>query len=58
MSLDRQSIENCLTFLGRCDLKGAEVPAFADLTNKLHHARNELLSAESEQPPAAEPTPE
>lgn len=38
--LDIPNIENCLQFLNRVDLKGAEVPAFVDLTNRLHHLRS------------------
>lgn len=45
--LDRQSVENCLTFLNRTDIKGAEVPAFVDLTNRLHHIRNALVADEA-----------
>ena len=57
--LDRQSVENCIQFLNRCDIKGGEVPAFVDLTNRLHHLRNAHLAAESAPPPPAEsPTPE
>lgn len=56
--LDRQSIENCLQFLNRCDIKGAEVPAFVDLTNRLHHLRSVRLAEEAALPPAEPPSTE
>lgn len=52
---DRASIENCLSFLNRTDLKGGEVPAFVDVTNRLHHIRNALIADEEA---AAQATPE
>lgn len=58
--LDRQTIENCLQFLNRCDLKGGEVPAFVEVTNRLHHLRNARLAEEAAAatPPAEQPTTE
>ncbi len=59
MSLTQQQLETALTLLGRCDLKGVEVPAFVDLTNALQRERAELIAAALPQPPAADPaTPE
>lgn len=49
--LTQQQIENALTFLGRADLKGVEVPAFVDLSNALSAERARLI-AESLQSPA------
>ena len=43
MFLDIESIEHCMQFLNRVDLKGGEVPAFVNVTNRLHHARTALL---------------
>ena len=44
--LDRASIEDCLEFLGRADLKGREVAAFVNVTNRLHHLREVRLAEE------------
>lgn len=43
--LDVPTIENALTFLTRCDLKGGEVPAFVQVTNALHAERIRLNEA-------------
>lgn len=57
--LDLRSIENCLQFLNRTDIKGAEVPAFVDVTNRLHHLRNARLAEEQAQQQKQDaPTPE
>ena len=43
--MDKQTIENLLKFLQRVDLKGNEVPAFLECTQKL----NNLLQEEKKE---------
>ena len=52
--LDVPTIENALTFLTRCDLKGGEVPAFVQVTNALH-AERIRLTEEAANPPRHAP---
>lgn len=52
--LDVPTIENALTFLTRCDLKGGEVPAFVQVTNALH-AERIRLTEEAVNPPRPAP---
>lgn len=62
--LDRQTIEHCLEFLGRADLKGREVPAFVNVSNRLNHLHEARLAEEkaaaelAANPPVEPPLPE
>ena len=38
IKLTDEELNNLKVFLGRCDLKGNEVPAFIVILNKLNHA--------------------
>lgn len=38
VKLSNEEIKNLKVFLGRCDLKGNEVPAFISILNKLNNA--------------------
>lgn len=55
MSLTQQQLETALTLLGRCDLKGVEVPAFVELTNAIQRERAELIAASLPQPTTPAP---
>ena len=41
IKLTDEELNNLKVFLGRCDLKGNEVPAFIVILNKLNHAEVE-----------------
>lgn len=55
--LDIQTIDDCLGFLNRTPLNGSEVPAFVNLTNRLHYLRAHLVSEAEKEKTAAPPAP-
>ena len=44
MTMDLRAIELALTFLGRAQLTGNEVPDFVHATNALHAERSEIVA--------------
>lgn len=53
--MTKHQIQNCLTFLGRADIKGAEAPAMMEVVNALHSMvlAHEAAPSDSGAPEAA-----
>jgi hypothetical protein len=48
--LDVATINDCLTFLSRTELRGNEVPAFTNVVSRLQYLREELQNPTTPEP--------
>lgn len=48
MAMKKQTVDNAIAFLMRCELKGGEVPAFNDVMQELHQVRDYVSTEDHE----------